>query len=238
MAAGDELRLGGHTLSYVNRFCYLGITLPANGKSFTAHIADRCRKAIIAANAIAKPQLLSLNTALRLFDLKVAPTASYGIEVIWERLSIANLETLNRVKSCFLKRTLCLHPTARSRYAFLLANAPLFIEDLVKRYNLPTTKALTEWIRIWEVKLSEIDPSFFNTKAMQSEEWKGPGRVTRHLTTRFALHGFHNKLCLTEGFHEPTETCVCRLCRGECPRYHAASCRFVVSMRRLDASTG
>ena len=41
------------------------MTLSFNGKSFT----DRCSKPLLAINSIAQPQLLSLKTAMRLFDI-------------------------------------------------------------------------------------------------------------------------------------------------------------------------
>lgn len=237
LAANDQLRLGSHVLSYVNRFQYLGITLHYNGKSFTAHIAERCRKATLAFNSIKNPQRLSVETALRLFDLKIAPTACYGIEVIWEKLTTPNMETLNRVKATFLKRVLGLHNSTRNRFAFLLANSPLFIEDLVRRYKLPPTEAYTEWIRTWETKFDEVDPQIFSTAAFKTDGWKGPGRECRHLVTRFAVHGFHHRLCSTEGYHEASELCRCSRCSAPCPRYHAAECTLVGSLSQLEGQS-
>ena len=44
IAATDELRLLTQPLAYVNHFSYMGVTLPANGRSFSAHVTDRCRR--------------------------------------------------------------------------------------------------------------------------------------------------------------------------------------------------
>ena len=237
IAATDELRLGTQPLAYVNHFRYLGVTLPANWRSFSAHVVDRCRRAQLAINSIKNPQLLSLQTALHLFDMKVGPTASYGIEVIWEKLTLANLEMINKVKACFLKRTLGLHASTKSRIAFLIAGSPLLIEDLVRRYKLPATETYDEWIKSWETKLAEVDPQIFNTTAMTSDDWKGPGRVTRHLVARFAAHGFHHRLCTTDGFHELSERCRCSRCFERCHLYHAAECIRVESLSRLNSET-
>lgn len=236
LAADDRLRLNSHALKFVDRFKYLGVTLHCFGKSFTAHITDRCARAVTATNSIPKPHLLSLRTALRLFDLKIAPTASYGIDIIWDKLTLANLETLNKIKATFLRRVLGLHSSSRSRYVFLLANSPLFIEDLVSRFHLPPTEIYKEWIRLWEDKMADVDPQFFNTDAMLNDDWKKPDRRTRHLATRYAIHGFHHRVCSTKSYHDPTELCRCTLCLEPCSRYHAGECRKVTSIRNLDDS--
>ena len=110
LAENDTLRLYGQELNYVNRFTYLGITLTPSAITFAAHIEERSRKALIASTSIRNPQMLSLSTALSLFDLKIAPIASYGIQLIWEKLGVANLKALDRVKPAFLKYS-CTRPT-------------------------------------------------------------------------------------------------------------------------------
>jgi hypothetical protein len=42
---------------------------------------------------------LSIETAIKLFDLKVSPTASYAIEVIWPFLTLRDFANLERVKT-------------------------------------------------------------------------------------------------------------------------------------------
>lgn len=44
--AANTLCLIGLPLAYVNRFPYLGSLISVNGRSFTAHVSDRCRKAV------------------------------------------------------------------------------------------------------------------------------------------------------------------------------------------------
>lgn len=48
----DTLHLPGSPLAYVNRFTYLGLTVSVNGRSFTAHVAEICRKALLATYSI------------------------------------------------------------------------------------------------------------------------------------------------------------------------------------------
>ena len=141
IATGDALSLAGLPISYVGKFPYLGLILPSNGRSFSAHISERCRKAMVASSMIRKPHLLSLKTALQLFNLKVAPITTYGVELIWENLTPANLESLDRVKAAFLKRTLGLHPSAKNRLVYCLAQTPLFSKELQERLGLSQTSA-------------------------------------------------------------------------------------------------
>ena len=234
LAASDTLHIGGTTLRCVKTFRYLGVTLPTNGRSFTEHINDKVRRALVASVGIRTPSRMSLRTALALFEIKVAPAASYGIQVTWEHLSSAQLEKLDRIKPAFLKRALGLHCSALNRLVYLLCDTPLFIEDLKRRYNLPTTRAYLEFINSWHMKMAEIDPDFFNTGAMTNDTWKGVNRTNRHTVVRFAVHGFHHALCRTTGFHAPCDTCVCTKCGGRASkRYHASSCPAVTSLRSL-----
>ncbi|KAJ4450375.1 hypothetical protein ANN_01796 [Periplaneta americana] len=66
-------------------------------------------------NSIKDLSKLSLNTAITLFRLKVAPTITYGPEIIWESLKKKNLEDIEKVKASFLKRALSLSKYTPSR---------------------------------------------------------------------------------------------------------------------------
>ena len=70
-----------------------------------------------------------------------------------------------------------------------------------------------------EDKMADITSRSFETNAFQNYVWKGPYRKTRHLVTRFAIHGFHHR--------------VCSLCSEKCPKYHADECRLVFSIKDL-----
>ena len=62
------------------------------GHTFSKHIEDRAVRAMKATVEINKLNLLSIATALRLFTIKVAPIATYGIQLIWNHLKYSNLE--------------------------------------------------------------------------------------------------------------------------------------------------
>ena len=232
-AASDALRLGSNPIEYVSHFPYLGVELTMYGTSFTRHVVDRVRKGFLAFHAIPNPQKLSLRTAVALFDLKIGPTVAYGIQVIWPHLTKANLAALDGVKAAFLKRCLGVHRTSRNRLVYLAAGTPLFVEDLVEKHILPRTAAYEDHIRTWEEKMADIDPAFFNTVAMFSDGWKAQNNAGRHRLLRFAMHGFHHKICLTEGFHESNDRCICRLCGSHCPTYHLQECLNPIPLGQL-----
>jgi hypothetical protein len=233
IAENDVLRLDGQNLGYVNKCTYLGITVTPSGQSFAAHIEQRTRKAIIASTELRSPQSLSVKTALALFDMKIAPIAWYGIQLLWGKLGLANLEALDRVKPAYLKRVLRLHTSTRNRYTYLLCETPLFVEQIRKQFALPETPAYLDFITQYENKMAEVDPTFYTTGAMINTNWKGTGRKNRHIMTRFAIHGFHHLICQTNTYHEPCNTCICKYCDNLCTKYHGNECNIVASITRL-----
>ena len=55
---------------------------------------------------------MSLQTALKLFQLKIVP---YGLENVWAHLTYQNLTDLEKIKSTYLKRALGLSKYTPSR---------------------------------------------------------------------------------------------------------------------------
>lgn len=68
---------------YVTHFCSLGLTL----SGFDICYTERARKRLVGRTAIEKPSLLFLNTATRVFGIKLRPMGSCGLELIWKELS-------------------------------------------------------------------------------------------------------------------------------------------------------
>ena len=85
---------------------------------------------------IKKLNLLSLATALKLFTIKVAPIAKYGIQLIWNHITYSNLKRLEGVKTAFLKRMLSVSKYTPNRITYNLADTTFFIEDLMAAHNL------------------------------------------------------------------------------------------------------
>jgi P2-related tail formation protein len=67
-----------------NSYKCLGITLKASGTAFTLHIKEKTLTAI--RDIVDSLSKLSLETAMKLFDLKMAPILTYGLTVTWEHL--------------------------------------------------------------------------------------------------------------------------------------------------------
>jgi len=233
VAASDTLFLSGVGLDYVNRFPYLGIVIPFNTRSFGDHVKERFKNSLLAMTEIKKPWLLSTDTALRLFDCYVASVASYGIQTVWPYLSLEDLKAMERIKATFLKRMLSLHISTKNRYTYLLVGTPLFLEELVRRFNLPHTLEYQSTLQIQEEKFGDIEADFYAVPAMHENGWKGIERPNRHLVTRFAVHGFHHCLCTNQAYHEPTEECRCKLCGQRCERYHASKCANALPLHQL-----
>ena len=208
-ANSDAICYGNKALANVSHFKYLGITLQASGKVYTKHIKDRLVAAMIAINCIKNLHRISLNTATTLFQLKVTPIITYGLDIIWEHLTKRNLEDIERVKATFLKRALCLSKTTPSRLVYALARQSFYIEDLHHQLLLQSTEAYNLLIREREEKAREIWPDFYATDVMLYRNWTRAGYDLRHIMTRMAVHGFHHLLCKTEKYHQPTDKCMC-----------------------------
>lgn len=209
------------------------MVLSTSGTSFAAHIGERVVKALTAARSIRDPWKLSLHAALRIFDMKVVPVASYGIELIWPFLSKNDLKHLERVKPTFLKRAMSLHISTPSRLVYRLADTNWLVKDLKARFSLPNSAAYEAFTAERAAKDSEIPLEFFETVAMTSNSWKAINIATRHATLRYAVHGFHHLVCTNQARHQANDTCICKYCHSECELYHAGTCGPAPSLTNL-----
>lgn len=219
----DRIYLGKEPLMTVNSFKYLGLTLQTTTRSYRLHIRSRAAAATKAIWDIKTISRISLKTAMALFNAKIAPIATYGIELIWEKLSLQDLMTLEAVKSRFLKATLGVSRYTRSRLAYELAREPFFIEDL--RMKLPSTDSSNKLLQEREKKRREIWMEFYATTAMTNRSWTEANQDLRHLVNSMAVHGYHHKICKNKCFHDPEENCVCEMCEQPCDRYHITTCK-------------
>jgi Reverse transcriptase (RNA-dependent DNA polymerase). len=83
----DIFTCGGQALEIVKSYKDLGITFQVTGHTFSKHIEDRAVIAMKATVEIKKQNLMSIATDLKLFTIKVAPIATYGIQLIWNHLT-------------------------------------------------------------------------------------------------------------------------------------------------------
>ena len=224
MKNSDVITCNGTPLEFVNEFKYLGFIFQTSGRAFAKHIANRCRLGQLAMFSITKIPLLSLNTALKLFDLKISPIVTYGIQLIWPHLSLTDFRSLEKIKTLYLKRALCLSKYTKSRFTYKLAKCDFYVREIQIQMSLPETDAFKKFISEREVKATDINFEFYFTHAMLSDFWKVLNFSDRHLYTRFACHGFHFVLCTNIVFHECDVTCFCKFCGSECGQYHFLRC--------------
>jgi len=62
---------------------------------------------------------LSIDTGLKLFNLKIAPILSYGIEAIWKYLTLSDFRIIEKVKGCFTRKLLSVDKSSRSKFTTL-----------------------------------------------------------------------------------------------------------------------
>ena len=216
LAKDDKFRIGQTELKFVEQFEYLGVTLSTNIRKHTRHIKRRCSKAITESYTVKNPAELSIRTALKIFHLKLRPMATYALPLIWDELSLKDLEKLGSVKAAFVTRCLGVHRTTKNRLAYQMAGESYFVEELQRSGGFSRTTAFESFMVKQEEKLAEIDPAFYDTLAMKEDSWKEAQRPNRHTVTRFAFHGFHNVLYEAGRYHEIYLSCRCTWCEEHC----------------------
>lgn len=214
----------GEPLEITGSFKYLGITLQTSGTSYSRHIKERVAAGVRAMNEISMLNRLSVGVAMELFKLKISPIMTYGLDMIWEYLSKENLKDLESVKATYMKKVLCLSKFTLSRLCYELTREPFYTTELRHELLLPSTTAYVQLQEELQEKKKEIWQSFYSTDAMTNSDWMNTDYELRHITTRFATHGFHHLVCQNKTYHTPNEGCVCELCHRTCDRYHVMVC--------------
>jgi hypothetical protein len=200
------------------KYKYLGITLQTTATSFSIHIQERAAAAIKAMYNIKNITSLSTSTSMLLFSTTIAPIITYGIHVIWDKLTIGELNKIEKIKAMFMKRAMGVGKTAPSRLVYQLMRETYFVEDIRLQHHLQ------ELMKSRDRKREEIDPEFYNTTAMLERTWSRECQDQRHVETHLAVHGFHHKICRNTKFHKPDKDCVCMLCGQGCDTYHITRC--------------
>jgi hypothetical protein len=113
-------------------------------------------------------KLIALRTAMQLFRLKVVPTLTYGMELIWEYLTHKHLLGLEKMKARYMKRVLGVFQHTRSRLMYQLAKETFFVEDLKTLLMLPMTTADKDALQ--ELNDKEIWKDFYTTEAMTNRK--------------------------------------------------------------------
>lgn len=224
--SAETFRVNGGAVEFVKQFAYLGILFTEKPMSFSAHISERIRKATIASTKVRTRQKLSVRTATDLFNIYVSSVLSYGIDVVWKDLTLQHLIEMDKVKARYLKSVLGAPRNSLNRLVYALVGCTNYIEDLVARFNLEPTEALTKFREMFANKMRDIPPEFYSTKAMTCPKWRECNKQeVRFMVIGHALHGYHHKLCKTCTFHTPCSICVCKFCDQTCERYHLDNCQ-------------
>ncbi|KAJ4443117.1 hypothetical protein ANN_04767 [Periplaneta americana] len=204
-SATDTLTLNDSPLTTVNNLKYLGVTLQSTANSFSYHIQERIAAATRAIHQINDLTRLSLETAMVLLKTVITPIVTYGITLIWEKLTLTDLERIEKVKARFLKCTLGIGQNAPSRLVYEMTRETFYVEDIRLQILLQSTQPYKDLLERREDKRRTIDPDFYATGAMVDRNWTKENQTQRHAITRFAIRGFHHKF-----YHE--QFCVCELC--------------------------
>jgi hypothetical protein len=235
----DVFRMNGENLQFVPEFCYLGVTFQSSGSSFARHIEKRSRAALMATYNLKELRSLSIETATKLFNLKISPIASYAIEVIWSYLTLTDLENLERVKTRYYKRVLGLSKYNKSRYTYKLVGpeTKLFVTDLKVKFNLPDTEVYKKFCLTKAGNVKKVSEEFYQTETMRNGNWRRALFPDRHVFTRYACHGYHYVYCKKKAKHfEPENDCCCKFCDQPCEKYHITKCSVkTLSLRQAAA---
>ena len=229
MSSTDELWYGEEKLEFTNSYDYLGLTLQPS-LTFTNHILHRKAKAIAAIGSLSSNlRRVSIPTAMRIFDGKIKPIATYGFDSIHSCLTLQHLKDLDKVKSAFLKATLGVHRSASSTLVHHMTGEETLCSGL--RRQIPFSESLDNSYSAFRREREDdfVRKDFLRGPAFTTDIWKKQNRRDRHVTTRTTCHGFHHKICVKDRhieFNQPDEDCLCKYCdEPASDRYHILTCQ-------------
>ena len=137
-----------------NEVRYLGVKLWSCG-SVEGHLRDRIRGAKIYFAKLRKLQCISMQASMKLLSMCVLPVVTYGLELIWYKLSTRNLAVLETVKARFLKRCLGVAEVTRNRNVYYIVGARSIVEDVMKSLEVGGTEATEEYLTDFRGKVEE-----------------------------------------------------------------------------------
>jgi hypothetical protein len=114
--------------------------------------------------------------------------------------------------------------TTQNRLVYELAKEPFLIEELQVEKHLPATTSYNDSLAERVREREEIPLEFYGSEAMINHRWTNAEQRQRHVVTRYAVHGFHYKICKKKDFQRATENCICMLCGHSCGLYHLEVC--------------
>ena len=234
LAGRDKIYWKGECLQVAKTAKYLGIRLQPTGTTFTYHVEEvSCRVMSKMYAEIGDPSRLSVTTAIKLFYIKAVPMLTYGLDRLWNHLTVRNFEVLEKCFTLYLKRVLRVPRSSPSRLVYVLAGlyAPL-CEELRCKMRSENTASFLSFTSEWRTRFQEAQRHLQADPIMARRDiWAGPQSEKRHVYTRYLVHGYHHHICINKGYHLPKVDCECRFCGQLCPWDHALACpsRLVLS---------
>ena len=132
----------GQALKIINSYEHLEAILQTTG-CFTKHIKAKVHK-WTRATLLYQKSPISLKAVLKLIAIMIRPITTHAISSLWEQLSAANLHSMNKVKSTYLKRGLCSPRNARNRLVLLMDATDSHAEEVGRNFPLPAKTQFQE----------------------------------------------------------------------------------------------
>jgi hypothetical protein len=218
-----KFQYDGKELEIVNQYNYLGVTLQPT-LTFTAHLERVRQKAACAIGLIPSLQACSMQTAIKIYRMKVQPSLTYNLATFSRLLTATHLSSVDRIKAMFLKRCMSLHSNVSNTFTYMMAKEPTEVEQLAERFAFDPL-AMTKYRERLSARRQELlaimqplGPAFTSDKWMQAQS------KYRSIVTRCSAHGFHHYLCTTPHCYIANDGCICRICSAPMDRMHILQC--------------
>ena len=220
----DKFIYRNKQIEIVPSYEYLGVSLQCQ-LTFSQHILKLKKKAAIIVGTLTKLPLVSIDCALKIFNIKLKPIITYCLRLFSDLLTCKQLLELDKIKSMFLKRALSVHISTSSSLVHELLNVPFLSEELQQNNFIFNQLTWTSYLEYREER-RKVFIEKFGTRgpAFQFTEWKKKNQKNRHIFTRATSHGFHHLLCSRPRCFDTTLNCMCSLCHEAADLYHILNC--------------
>ncbi|CAG0900082.1 unnamed protein product, partial [Cyprideis torosa] len=221
----DRLFYKNQQVEFVKAHEYLGLTLQSR-LTFTEHILKKKRKALIVIATLRNLPLVSIDTAMRIYRMKIQPIVTYLLDLLSPGLTCKQMEELDRVKAAFVKRALGVHRNASATLALEIVGTGTLCEDLARQGYVFDEQVWRNYKEKREEKLLQLSiEQYHRAPCFQFNEWRKASQKTRSIYTRASIHGFHHKICKYLNCYEIGPDCCCVLCDGKIlTKYHIIHC--------------
>ena len=234
-----ELKYAGQSLEIVSSFCYLGFWLTVQ-LSYTKHleaVIARARARIGLLFAKLPLNQIPLHLTLRVFAVYIEPLFNYGLSLWTSQVSNSALQALDAMWTKFLKRYLCLPPSANNATVYYLTNQqPLSITlkkqapHQLRGLNFPESLSgmklsfleLTQTVTEHFNPIPLVPSVFWSTQVVHNIPINKYYRK-RLMRDLFDLN--HLEICTNKNFHPHAEEgCLCKFCSQHAHAYHSKYC--------------